>query len=791
MIKFNKKIQSEYSKREKYRRPNMDIDPDKKGKGYCIKHAEAIFSIYLRGKSANPYNLVDFYEEMREYGRGTQSTERYKDELIQRDRITTSSTAQEIDADIFTREEKRKAWINVDWSNVSIMPKIKDHIHGLFDNIEFDVVADTVDQNSGAEKEQHKWDMWYNIKFQEQVAKMNQMVGLPAKKYDYDMETLDELEMFEAAGGFKLNYAKAMEKLIGHTFDISNWYQIKRKIIDDLVDLGIAGVRDYYNEETKKIEIRYVDPARVTMQYSPHFDFDDSEYAGEVKEYTVSELRARGFTEKQLKEVAQKHLSYNVNPSRNYWQQFDVQDNSGWKYDFFRIPVFEAVWIDVNTKYQKVRDIGYGRKRIEDAPFGYKTDSKKKQVRKHKIRKIYKCSWIIDTKECFDYGLEYNQVRPNNTKPVLPYRFVLMTHNPITKRLKPIIDDIHRSWYKYQNASALAANAGYAINVRLLQNVELGGEKLKFEDVFKMFRETGHLFYSDVNLSTGGKYEGGAVSPINDLPGGMRGILEEEIRKWDLSLKRIEDLTGLSQFALGMTPSGEQGKATSEMSLSATRTILRPIIDSCFHLKEKTSNTACFHIQMLIKDNAESRKAYSMVVGFQDVEILKQAIGKGVQYGIMLRQKPTDDQRASIINAAQAALNPSRNGEPQITLADYMFIEERLTNGGNLNEIRLYLAYLMRQSEKKAIERQQQAEQANTERAMAMEKQKQEAEMQKFQMEAESNVLVEAAKAENELKLETYKQNQETYRDTLKYAHEEEMHDEEMEVKRQTYGNTV
>ena len=105
-------------------------------------------------------------------------------------------------------------------------------------------------------------------------------------------ESLEELEMFQAAGGFKMGYAMAMEKLLKHTGDISNWdTNLKPKFIDDFIDFNIIFAKSYIDDTADKEKWRYVDPEDLVIQYSKYDDFRDAEYAGEFREMKLSSVR--------------------------------------------------------------------------------------------------------------------------------------------------------------------------------------------------------------------------------------------------------------------------------------------------------------------------------------------------------------------------------------------------------------------------------------------------------------------------------------------------------------------
>ena len=228
--------------------------------------------------------------------------------------------------------------MNVFWDIVSPANKIRNMIQGVFDDIDHDVIADAIDADSGAEEEDRKWKLWATTRtfIRRNLDMLRAQAGIPTEEPEFIPETIDELEMYEAAGGFKQAYAMSLEKLIRHTDDVSDWSELKRKIIDDMIDLNICSIKADYSDDEKKVKWRYVDPQDLVMQYSKYEDFRDAEYAGEFKDINISELRRslmkEGLSEEQIADIAVKNAGYNGNPNKAEWKNYSsVGQNRSWR----------------------------------------------------------------------------------------------------------------------------------------------------------------------------------------------------------------------------------------------------------------------------------------------------------------------------------------------------------------------------------------------------------------------------------------------------------------------------
>jgi hypothetical protein len=751
-------VDEKYTDASKFQFPDRYTDPKEKKKEYCLKNAQAIYSTHVRNKSGIPIDIIPEWQNLRLYGKGLQDENQYIRTLTGGNESNNSSVLDVVSTDSTTyntKLERRKAWDNVNKQIISLAPKIKDHFYGMFKKQEYDVTANTIDEDSGALMEDMKFRLLAQSMFAKELALLRRTGNLPEPRQDFLPQDMTELELFESAGGFKLNYAMDMEKLLKHTFHISDWdNNIKQKLIDDATDIGVVATIEDYDEDIGKSKIRYVDVCNLAIQYSTAYDFEDSEWFGYMEYWPVSKLRQKGFSKDFLMEQIENYGGKFGNPDTVGYEE-DLGFNRH-NYDAFKIPVFITYWIDMDAEYQEVFMDSQGRKRVKPLKFGKKVDTEKKETRIKKERPLYTSKWIVGTDEVFDEGKAYNQTFKDE-KAILPVRVVKLTDNSIIKRLKPIFDDMQMAWLKYQNAQIMAMNAGYAINVRLLNNISLGGKKLSMKDVFDIMRETGNLFYSDTPIF--GKYEGGAVNPVTHLPGGMGNQLQEAVTKFEWAIKMIEHETGLTPISMGATPSPEQGKATTELSMAATQNVIRPIIDNIMVLKGRIAENSMLRIQLLIRTNERTRKAYTRIIGKKGIEALRAAEGRAVAYGIDLEPRPTDEQKAWVMQLVNEAIALGRDGVQSLEISDALALINQLENGGNLKEIGIRLAYKIKQYKLEQQQKALQSIQVTSQETQKQNAQKAQLESQRKQQDAQIELGNMKQEHNQNLQIETFKAN--------------------------------
>ncbi|GAF88418.1 unnamed protein product, partial [marine sediment metagenome] len=190
-----------------------------------------------------------------------------------------------------------------------------------------------------------------------------------------------------------------------------------------------------------------------------------------------------------------------------------------------------------------------------------------------KIRKLRGAKWIIGTDEVFDYGRVNMADRPIQTEVMHSFRIYTLRDLPITEQLIPIADDMALAYYRWQDDRAMLQRNGYAIDVGMMENIDMGAGDFNVEAVLEMWRDTRHLLHQQ---SLSGKYEGGNTTPVQPILSLVKDALEEYIMSWESALKRIEDVTGINLVMLGATaPQGSQ-VATTEMSAASALHVLKP-----------------------------------------------------------------------------------------------------------------------------------------------------------------------------------------------------------------------
>lgn len=740
-------------KESKYPR-RYEKDPNKKDKDYFRSVCESIYSLFVANRTGISYSDQSEYEELRDYGNGTQSVLRYKNYFSGEAEGSTVYTSPPSDIDgeggwTQTPTDKRKGYMNVLWEVISPATKIRSSLLGKFQNAEYDVVANAIDAFSGAEEETKKYKLWMykeNLQFYQQYY---QKAGITPESQPFMPENPDEIDLYQEMGGFKPEYAKTMELLNAYTLDISEWDGIKDLMMVDAIDLSVFACREYFDWQDNKFKLKYVDPANLVIQYSKYLDHRDSEFAGEFADYTVSTIRPMlleaGYTEEDIEKIAKDYCSYAGNPDIDQWTTYSrVENLSEHGYDFFKVNVFECEFVETDSKQKLYHKNEQGVTKVIEQDLGTKNkENKNNNVKVTDYKYKYKCSWVVGSDYVFDFGKCTDILRPNKKDVALSYHVYKLPTKSITQQLRPLYDNFAILWFKYQNMIAMAANSGYVINYDSISNMTIGGGKFDEAQIIKRFLETGILIFKETNAMT---TRNTAIKPVQELEGGMGRQFIEIRDAFLFNIGMIENLTGISPLTLGSVDPNAPVK-TSEIGVATTNDTLRPIIMGYLKIKERVASNVVLWIQMKIKHDPDVMKGYREVIGDDDIETLKTAEKNNVEYGISLIARPTDADKQDILESAKISLQNGRDGKPGITEADYFQIRHILSSNGSYKLAEIVLADRIRKSMKEADQRAKENLAIQQQGVLAQEQAKLQAELATIKANEDKEINVELAKA--------------------------------------------
>jgi len=729
----------------KYTFPNPYVET--KDKNYRLQVYEAIYSRHLTGRTGFSFSISDEFDRNRMYGNGTQPVDIYQNRLLPNS-ATQNKTQTQYDSrtkSADNREVSREGWMNVNWEVLSIMPKIKNSFHGMWDNADDDIRCKAIDERSGAEREQMKYMTWVHKMFGDQLEAISTMANIPYMEPEFIPDNDLDLEQYENAGGFKLVHETAIEETTQHTFDISDWTtEIKQRLINDAIDIGVIAAWPYYDEECHKMKFEYADPNPKTfgIQYDDHTGYKNAQYAFQIRWMNIGYLRSKGIKEEDLAKTAKQYCGVYNNPILADWDYYNNYKSNTWLYDDFRVPVLRTRWKDFDTNKKCILQTIQGRK-YQDVGFDYVPEEGEEIIDITK-QKRYVGNWLIGTDIDYESGLDPCQEQPAELG-VIVRRLNTM---PLTKVLIPHIDMLNLTWFKFQNAVAQLRVMGYAIDMTMLSNMSLaGGEELSSLKALQIGFTTGILPF--VRTRFDGSINSMAASPVVPIPSEMENVLKQLIETFQFHESQIEYYTGINSVALGGMPAPRTGKAVTEVAMTTSSTVIKPIIDLVMNLKLDVANHITKRINVLMKGDEDSRHAYAKVIGFAKVEALKIA-SQHADYGITVERKPSDADWDSLNRQIEIALQMGRDGVVSLPPDVGIMITQMKSNGYNLRQIAFLVRNELRKAKKEAQQKAKESQEQESQKNQALVQSKLEAQVQA--MQAELNKVIQEMNTEWQLK---------------------------------------
>ena len=612
-------------------RDNVRIPKEtKRGMEYCMKMCQHVYSSFIKGAANMTQEQLSSVATYRLYANGMQAQEKYKDNFLGKENNNV------IPAGV-TIGESRKAYASIDFSIMSPMPRIIEAVISKIKSSTDMVSVDAIDPESGAEKESLKWGAYVDGRFQSMFSSLRAIAGLPQDELSFIPKNVEELNLYDAEGGFKQDYVIAMEELVKFVLDQSMWEeQLLVDVLYDLIVNGFALVEDTYNEDTGEVRLEYRDPEYSGVQYTRETQYDKPDWGFTMVFEKVSNIQ-RKFPELSDKDVWDLASGFDGKFGNHGIENWNNITGNGYGqiHESYVVPVVRCKWIEVEYDHEVAHINKMGGLRTYDVDPKKKVQGKDKKIATRR-KTIYECNWIVDTNKCYDYGVARYQPRDGMADPSLPFHAVKVKGKPIVPRVIPALDMFQMSWLKLQHGISMAALNGFSIDIDALNNLQLGGKILSPLESIKIWRQTGILFRkgtNTVNLQASSR----AIEP---LMGGAGAMIQDAMMGIETASRMMQETTGIEPTTLGNSPEPRQGKAVTLFAIEGTNNVLSGIISKANILKAESAKNICLRLQIACSANKKSFNYYKNVVGETRMELLKIAEGHDVRYGIRTQVRP-------------------------------------------------------------------------------------------------------------------------------------------------------
>jgi len=558
----------------------IELDPNKKGKEYCLKAVKGIWQRYMTGSSVNFYRQKVQWALNEKYAMGRQPINRYK-KMLGRD--TT---------------------INYDHLNFAvtkIMPKIFDILIGMMSRLEFSVQLDAIDPESCDAKLKEQYRSEAEIVLRDIVAVIEKETGQKLSDTTVIYDSVEELAMDVEAGNLKLDFEIASEELVELVFNYNDLGEIIIQVVRDLANCGM-GVTRHYVTAGGLIKVRRVDPKRFVSGFVTTRDFREMSQAGEEIYMSIHDLKqvaGNEFTEKQYYEIACHFQSSYGNMSLTSYANVNdcyIPGSGGFIYDKFIVRVFDAEFVTTDRYAHTVNKPNRnGNKETRQKKANYKPSERSEKYTKYTDYKVwYGCKMIIGMDDmCYGWGkiqfpnVEVNRLNESeSTFAVHALHIDDMITQTLTERCIEFMDDIVLSFVQMQSYTSKAIPPGIAADSMALSNIPRGkGKTWEPLEMIEYYVKTGNML-TNMMLPNGQFLQ---RLPIEELRGSDLSNINFWYTKMLNGIDMIKQVMGLNDYTDASNPNPEQSYKGAKLAVEGTQNSLQNMITALDGIVIKTA----------------------------------------------------------------------------------------------------------------------------------------------------------------------------------------------------------
>ena len=677
---------SEYqSNGKQYQFPEDEPNPDKKNKALAKKIGEAMMAGYLNNAMSVLYSKRQDFATWRAYAADRQDNSQYQQKLSIQD-----------------PDGSRKNWMNISWDNMAIASSILARFQGVFNLLEHNITATSTDTAGSGLKEDLEFQLRAEIELSDTLALLNIPSSAMPEELPFVPKSMEELQIFKKLGNFRLTEEIASERILRHTYDVSNWGErIKKGWTKDAFTIGWFAGRRYMDYADYKIKAKYIDPALLIVPYSQFPDHHDIDKAGYIEFYTINQLRPSlmrdGYTEEQIFEIAKKYQGHMENgyglSDFSYCSQFRLSHGT-YPYESHKIAVLHYEWQSSDVQRWKKFTTAKGRSHTEKKTLDYKPEgTTKAEINDVPLMNYYQASWVIGSDCVYEFGPSPDLPRKSSNAEkhkdiALPSFFVYkVDDNPLMNRMIPHINKMNLEDKIFQNAMCKANVKGIAVFQDALKDINIGGGNLKPLETMKIYRDEGVLLLNKTD--DWGKQNGGGL-PLVEIEGGIGEKLNEFYTIIKSELGFIRDAIGMPSIADMAINNPNLLKGVAQLVSAESNTALQYIYSAYKQTKEKFSESVIAQVQVLALQN--KLQGYQQVIGKAAMEAIKiRGYFPLAEMGIKLELKPDDEEKKLVMDSAmKAQMVPLDQGG--ISYAELMETFRRVS-AGDIKGAGLYLAH--------------------------------------------------------------------------------------------------
>lgn len=730
--------------------PTVSLDEKKMDK-YGLKWAKYICKTWGTKESTYFRDRYDKLENNRAHASGQQSVAKYK-QLI--------------------NDANETSWMTIDYENLSVIPKyvklIVDYIMGLPEKAK----AEAVDPLSATEREDYKNELIFRKENKDFIKEVETALGIKMTEDDFIPDTMEEVKVYMATK-YKQSIVIAMNQAINLVFQLNDYPdEVKRQIIEDVVVDGYAGTK-VWTDPQYGIMVRRVDPMYAVYPPSKMRDMRDIEYAGEIYQMTIYELKrlmGKKYSDDDWKKIAKQYAGRNTtsNTNESSYQYSAYTGNSVMEYEKTRVDILDfAFKTPCKTSYKETKT-KYGKERLKP------TDPSKIQENdkayEYDYEMVFTGMHVMGSDIIFNYKPLDNTTHKqgNLQKAELPYKFYMPSHFRMNNRsyvdfmIVPQ-DQMILAHLKIQQMVSQAKPTGLSINLSGLDVVSMGdGGELSPIEIKDIYDQTGVYYYRSTDED--GNFIG--ESPIRPLPNPIQN-LPELINAYNFYLEQIRNITGITPNMEGFI-GNRQATATVESSINSAASAISDVSHAYKRITQRTAEHICSAFQDIVEYGKDSNiyKFYKEALGHADMMVIDSLDDLPLRaFGITIEVDTEMKEQIELEQSIQTAL-AARTIELQDAMAVRKYARVDILLASELLEIKIKQnKQQQQQMELQKIQAQSQEIQRQTQMAAQMKQMEMAMELEAYKQKAAIDMMKEQQLKMIEAGVESKMSLQEFYQD--------------------------
>ena len=640
-------------------------------------------------------------DKMRQYSKGEQSTDEYKKTIEG------------------TREKKKKGidikTHKIDYTPLKVLSTFKGILINPIDEDFFKPRAEALDITAVNEKKDFfkKLDKSFHNKPFDDIIKKGIGIDLSPKTLPNNIEELS-VQKLEYKPKIEIAQELAIENVMKH----ESFEAVKDKVNEDLFDLGI-GVVQHYTDYSEGIKVKYID---MYDYINSPFEIDDGRdirYHGIAKRGTIAELikLSGGISTANLTKIKNEAIGKPENTDP-YIEEEDSSRLVEW---------FSFSYLTSETREFKRLRKNKSTKLIDRTKDGYNPSNQKKKI-SIPYEVWYEGVYVPMAEVILKWEKIPNQVEKDVNKPISPF----IVYAPNIKKLSekgsirfdsmvnrsiPIVDDMHRDWFKFQQLKMELRPTTVTISPRLLNKTFLNGEPIPAQDLLDMYFGRGLLLADEFDedgdkIGDAIKEQGGGINNNS-----ITFISSEFSNNYD----RLRQLLGINEVRDGSnSPNTRTAVTIQKLLLASSNNATSHIVKASFTISLKIAESISYRLYDVLTTPA-LKERYMSIIGSRNVELLEHIKKIPMhKFGIYFDFKPDSEER---ITFETSLVNSYENKE--INVAQY----NKARQIRNVKSAINYLEYIIKKNseeieENKRINIKAQAE-ANAQTSVLTEQTKQ------------------------------------------------------------------